>query len=266
MKNPFPGMNPYLQSHWGDFHATMMVYMRDELNRLLPGDLEARVEESLAVDFEDRYSRTIFPDVRVRDVEFPFATGETSSVAVAEPCVVTIPSEKRTERHVEILDPSGGRVITAIELLSPQNNRKREGRRAYRKKQAKYLGGGVNLVEIDLIRGGRFVLAVPKQVLPARCQTPYLICTRRAGCEDQAEIFPIGMRDSLPNIPIPLRPTDKDVVLRMQSLVDECYVRGHYRTTNYQQPSDPPLPSEDDAWVDQLLREQGLRSDRKSVV
>ena len=260
MKNPFPGMNPYLQQRWGDFHTRLTVAMSDALNRFLPSDLEARVEESLAVDFEDRYSRTIYPDVRVRDVYQPSVAGETSSVAVAEPCVVTFLSEKRTERHIEILDASGGRVITAIELLSPQNKCKQQGRRAYRKKQREYLGSGVNLVEIDLIRGGRFVLAVSKQILPTKCQTPYLICTRRAGYDDQAEIFPIGMRDPLPNIPIPLRPTDDDVALQLQTLLDECYIRGRYRTTNYREPPDPPLPTEDDAWADQLLREQGLRT------
>ena len=53
MKNPFPGMNPYLQERWGDFHTSFTVALRDALNQSLPGDLEARVEESITVDIEE---------------------------------------------------------------------------------------------------------------------------------------------------------------------------------------------------------------------
>ena len=45
MKNPFPGMNPYLQQRWGDFHTRLTVAMSDALNRFLPSDLEARVKK-----------------------------------------------------------------------------------------------------------------------------------------------------------------------------------------------------------------------------
>ncbi len=259
MKNPFPGMNPYLQSHWGDVHSRFMVYACDQINDQLPGDLHARVEESLAVDFEDRYSRTIFPDVKVTELDRSLEPGVSSSIAVAEPCVITIPSEHRTERHIEIIDPAGGRVVTAIELLSPQNKSRRLGRLAYRKKQKEYIHGGVNLVEIDLIRGGRFMLAVPRAALPSRCQTPYLICIRRATAKDQAEVFPVSLRECLPNIRIPLRPTDQEVVLQLQSLLDESYRRGRYDTIDYRESTDPALLADDEAWADQLLREQGLR-------
>lgn len=259
MKNPFPGMNPYLQSHWGDVHSRFMVYACDQINDQLPGDLHARVEESLAVDFEDRYSRTIYPDVKVTELDRSLESGASSSVAVAEPIVVTIPSEKRTERHIEIIDPAGGRVVTAIELLSPQNKSGRMGRRSYRKKQSEYLNGGVNLVEIDLIRGGGFVLAVPRAVLPLRCRTPYLICTRRASMEDMASVFPVGLREQLPNIPIPLRPSDRDVVLPILPLLDECYRRGRYDAIDYEFSLKPTLSADDEVWVDRLLRKRGLR-------
>src|SRR5438105_3403683 len=45
MKSPFPCMDPYLELHWRDVHATMIVYMKEQLQPQLSGPLRARVEE-----------------------------------------------------------------------------------------------------------------------------------------------------------------------------------------------------------------------------
>ncbi len=259
MKNPFPGMNPYLQERWGDFHTRFTVAMSDALNQLLPGDLEARIVESITVDFADE-RRTIYPDVSVFEAESALSApvGVSSSVAVAEPLLVTLRDDPRTERHIEILDSTGGgRVVTGIELLSPAN-KSSQGRKTYRKKQAEFIAARVNLVEIDLIRGGGFVLALPERKLPRKRRAPHWIVVRRANHPDEAAIYPVSLREPLPNIRVPLRPSDSDLVLQLQPLLDECYERGRYRM-NYEQPPDPPLAAEDDAWADQLLREQRLR-------
>ena len=259
MKNPFPGINPYLQERWGDFHTSFNVAIRDALNQSLPGDLEARIVESITVDFEDE-RRTIYPDVSVFETEPALSEplGVSSSVAIAEPLVVMLRDDPRTERHIEILDSSrGGRVVTGIELLSPAN-KSSQGRETYRKKQAEFIAARVNLVEIDLIRGGGFVLALPERKLPRKRRAPHWIVVRRANHPDEAAIYPVSLREPLPNIRVPLRPSDSDLVLQLQPLLDECYERGRYRM-NYQQPPDPPLAEEDGVWVDQLLREQGLK-------
>lgn len=116
MKSPFPGMDPYLEQFWGDVHASLIVYVRDQINEQIPSDLQARVEEGLMVDAED-YSRRIYPNVDVvqrADAAFT-PTIATNAIAVAEPCIVTLPSEPPTERHIEIIDRnSGNRVVTAI--------------------------------------------------------------------------------------------------------------------------------------------------------
>lgn len=265
MKNPFPGMNPYLQQRWSDFQASFTVAIRDTLNQSLPEDLAAWVEECFTDD-TDEVRRTTYPDARGCEPAVAFTTAGTagSSVAVAEPTVVMLRDDPlhrddpRTERHIEIVAPnSGGRVITAIKLLSPWN-KTREGSAAYQKKQSEFLSAQVNLVEIDLVRGGGFVLAMIERKLPRHCRTPFLINVRRAARPAMAELYPILLCDPLPNIRIPLRPTDSDVVLQLQPLLDECYERGRYRM-NYQHPPDPPLVAEDDAWADQLLRGLGLR-------
>ena len=117
MKSPFPGMDPYFETHWGDVHVTLMVYASNQLNAQLPDDFWAHVEED-----------------------------------VAEPIVVTVEDEPRTLRRLQIVDTSdGGRVVTAIELLSPANKVGSTGQLIYIRKQRDYVDAGVNLVEIDLI-------------------------------------------------------------------------------------------------------------------
>jgi hypothetical protein len=263
MKSPFPGMDPYLESYWGDVHTSLMVYARNQINAQLPDELQARVEEGVGVEIEEESWRTVYPDVRVveeRGVRPGEARQETAVIEVAEPCVLLLEDETRTERHVEIVDTSGGgRVVTVLEVLSPANKVGRQGRKAYKRKQREVLDAGVNLVEIDLIREGEFVMAAPEDHIPRDYRTPYLICIRRADQLGRVEIYRVPLRERLPNIPIPLRASDKDVVLQLQPLIDECYRDGRYHRIDYR--ADPrPLLDEDDArWADELLRQQKRR-------
>ncbi len=32
LKNPFPGMNPWLEGYWGDVHTKLTTYAYDEAN------------------------------------------------------------------------------------------------------------------------------------------------------------------------------------------------------------------------------------------
>jgi len=182
MKSPFPGVDPYLEQFWGDIHTSLMVYIRDQITDQLPSDLQARVEESVSVDL-DESPRWIYPDVTV--VELPEAS-TTAAVAVAdaviaEPTIIPLPNEKPTQRHLEIVDlNSGNRVVTAIQLLIPANKQEVAGRSAYRRKQREYIEAGVNLVEIDFIRTGSFIVAAPEGRIPWDMRTPYIICIRRS--------------------------------------------------------------------------------------
>ena len=65
MKSPFPGMDPYLERHWRDVHASLIIYARDQLQPQLPRKLCARVEERPIVEPEEGEGRSIFRDVRV---------------------------------------------------------------------------------------------------------------------------------------------------------------------------------------------------------
>jgi hypothetical protein len=256
-------MDPYLEAHWGDVHTRLTVYASNQLNAQLPDDLQARVEEDVTVTADGERTRAVYPDVGV--IEEPgtgrVESGEASmGVAMAEPIVVTVEDEPRTLRHIEIIDTrDGGRVVTAIEFLSPANKVGSTGQLIYIRKQRHYLDAGVNLVEIDLIRAGNYVLAIPEDRLPPACRTPYLACIRRATRPNQAELYPIPLRQPLPNLPVPLRPTDKDVVLRLQPLLDDCYRDGRYGRLNYGPDPTPRLGESDARWADSILKDKGLR-------
>jgi len=263
MPSPFPGMDPYLESHWRDVHTVSMTYARDEIQDQLPNDLIARVEEGVTVDEEDG-SRSIAPDVRV--VEEPWAgSGEGGGVAVAEKIaaepVRVLVDEQPTPRHIEILDTGGGnRLVTAIEFLSPSNKIPADGRELYLRKQREYLHSAANLVEIDLLRAGYHTVAFDREKLRPEQRTPYVICVRRAAHPWEAEVYPATYREPLPTIRVPLRPTDADVTLNLQSLITQCYDRGRYAATiNYARDPDPPLPLVEAQWADRLLREAGVR-------
>ena len=66
MPSPFPGMDPYLESHWRDVHAALVIYARDALQRVLPAALRARVEESVLLETPlGIVGHPLNPDVRI---------------------------------------------------------------------------------------------------------------------------------------------------------------------------------------------------------
>jgi hypothetical protein len=256
-------MDPYLEAHWGDVHATLIIYAREQLQRQLPSDLRARVEERVFVESDDRERRSVYPDVRIyerpRTRDRVEATSP-SGVAVAEPLVVHRKSEPVTETFIEIREAgSGGRVITVIEVVSMSNKQPGEGRDLYLKKQAELLAGGVNSVEIDLLRGGAHITAAPPEMLPRSYRAPYRICVWRAARPQLWEVYRVPLEDRLPAIAIPLRPTDADVPLDLQLLIDRCYETGAYDDLDYSDPLNPPLEPEAAAWAEELLRQKQLR-------
>ena len=159
------------------------------------------------------------------------------------------------QRHLEIVEPSSGnRIVTVIELLSPVNKTMPAGRAAYRKKQSEYIQGMVNLVEIDLLRSGEFVLAMPEEDWPKEHQAPYKICIRRVERPWVAEGIGIQLQEKLPNIAIPLRSQDRDVVLELQPIIDDCYRDGRYYTIDYERPLSPALSPTDSNWAKSIIQ------------
>lgn len=262
-KNPFPGMNPFLERNWPDVHTKLISYIADVISDQLPLDLRARAEEGLeVVDEGESQSGGARPDVAIIEswklgIPPSWTPDEdlASTVTVAEPFLV--PVAPLTERWIEIHD-SGGTLVTVIEVLSPTNKRP-PGNRDYLAKQSRYLNARVNLVEIDLIRAGSHVLPFDPQILKGdKHGAAYHVCVCPAHGYASKEIYPIHLRSRLPAFTIPLRAKDKRVVLDLQPLVDRAYEKGRHWQDNFTEALVPQLSTEDLSWANERLLEAGL--------
>jgi hypothetical protein len=256
--DPFPGMNPFLEDFWPDVHTRLMVGLSNALQPILPDGLFARVEESLTIDAEEDEGRkhTFRADVLVAHAWIDQPEEQmTGSVAVTEPDHYYI-VEQEVERRVEIIDVrGGGEVVTVIEVLSHTN--KNNGAEVYREKASFLREAGVNLVEIDLLRGGKHVVSVPLKEIPPHKRTPYLVCSGHGRKPTHLKVWHIGLLHRLPAIEIPLRATDPEAVIDLQPLLDAAYRDGRYdRRIDYRKPLAPPLPPEVLSKVEEFLRVQ----------
>ncbi len=268
MPSPFPGMDPYLEAHWRDVHASLVIYARNALQGALPTGLRARVEESVLLETPQGIGdHPLFPDVRVVEYTTKRETEARpgSRAAVREPLLVQAEPEPVTETFIEIIDrESGNRVITVIEFLSPSNKSPGPNREQYLRKQREVCSSDANLIEIDLNRFGTHTLAFALENLGPVARTAYMACVRRAARRGEAEVYPMPLWERLPTVKVPLRPGDADVPLDLQALVKQCYRDGAYDgTLNYAADPDPPLLGAEKEWADERLHELGLRPRKK---
>jgi hypothetical protein len=263
MKSPFPGMDPYLEQSWGDVHNSLITYAQAMLNERLPRDLRARTQERIVVEVPGDDDRSYYPDIRI-DEDTRSSDGATAvadvAMVTAEPLVVPF-NEPETQAFLEIIEAGPNRrLITVLEIVSP-SNKVGKAREKYLQKQHDLSEAGVSLVEIDLLRGGPHVLQLPLYRYPASHRTPYKVCVCR-GTKAAAEIYRVPLRERLPTIRVPLRPSDADVALDLQTLIEQVYHHGRYDDIDYTLPPAPPLDPEDAAWADELLRAAGKRPAR----
>ena len=255
-ENPFPGMNPFLEAYWPDVHTRLIAYISDEISEQLPPGLKARTEERVALAEDQDKGKGYRADVAVVDAwrqgRPPVWQGQSeqteSGVIASEPMYCICDGE--TERWIEISDRHG-RVITVIEVLSPDN--KGTGRERYQAKRRTYLAGGVSVVEIDLLRAGSHTVNVPREQL-RDATAPYITCVTRALNQASREYYQSRLDAVLPNVRIPLRPSDADAVLPLQPLLNRCYRMGGYWNESFTEVPGPPLTEDESAWVKSVLK------------
>lgn len=261
VRSPFPGMDPYLEQSWRDVHHKLCTYSCDDLQAQLGGGLIARVDERLIVELSPEDARALYPDVLV--VEHGRSQGDTAaqgSVAVAEPLTIEVQPEDHFEGFIEILEARGGKVITVIEFISLSNKLAGPGREQYQKKQWQLREGGVSLVEINLLRAGAPITQVPQSLIPVRARTAYQAVVHRSWGGNTYSVYAMPLRAALPKIKIPLRQTDQDAILDLQSLIERVYRNGAYHIDiDYTKPPLPPLNEEDEKWANELLNAAGNR-------
>jgi len=261
---PFPGMDPYLEDPhlWPDVHNRLMTMMANGLTPLVRPRYYVALEERvyLAAPQSTLVGR---PDVslveKADDSSWPRVDEMT---AAYQPLVIRLPEsvlDEVRETYLEVREAVGGQVITAIELLSPANKQRgSEGYGRYLQKRLEVLGSQTNLVEIDLLRGGR--------PLPMEGNLPmsdYRFIISRSWQRPQAHLYAFNLRERIPDCPIPLHQdeaTTAEPRLSLQNLLHRLYEQAGYDLRiDYGVEPVPPLRPADAEWVDGLLHEAGLR-------
>jgi len=252
-------MDPYIEDpfFWTDFHSNFMGAIRAALNAVLPSRYTASTERHVWVrQVDPRTTRLLgSPDVQVADKRrtAPTATAVATAptpTAVA-PVIILLPLVRHQgSRFIQIVDRRYRRLVTAVEILSPSNKVSGEDGDAFRHKRGEYLGGRVNLVEVDLLRSGQRPLLGD----PPPAPSDYYIMVSRAVEFPQAGFWPLSVRDRLPTIPVPLDSEEPDVPLDLRACLDRVYDEGRYETElDYSQPPTPLLDEPDATWARELL-------------
>lgn len=254
MPSPFPGMDPYLEDQeWEDFHLTFNTVLREALAKEVRPRYAVRVERRIYVEHGlESDDQVRWPDVSLlwSGNEAPIAVKETApastSLAPVE-CLLPGPQERR-ETFLVIRDVPSLEIVTVIETLSPANKRaSSDGRDQYLAKRQEILGSQTNLVEIDLLRAGK---RLPVIGMPAG---DYFAIVSRGDRRPRTHVYAWTIRQVLPQIPIPLKPGELEVMVDLQRVFSTVYERAEYQLLlNYASPLRPPLSDADAAWRKEL--------------
>lgn len=225
-ESPFPGMDPYLEAPglWPDVHIRLMTIFSEQLIPMLAPHYLAELDTQIVIDRGDDEPLLILPDVSVTTAYGP-AEAATATAAVAPaPLRLQVPLEVPTRLiSMTIRHRERARLVAVIELLSPINKRRGEGRDAYLEKRRTVLHAPVHLIEIDLLRRCR---RMPfDEPLPA---THYLVAISQAGLRPHCDVWSISVRQPLPIIPIPLLVPDPPVPLDIGQALRTAYARARY--------------------------------------
>jgi hypothetical protein len=269
MRSPFPGMDPYIEACglWEDFHDALVAQIRDALTQSVPDHYVVRFGERSYVELvsSERGGQLDRHDSQA-DVAIALAPGKSPSpgataAAVAElPATGTegIPITMRALVEIEFrqsfvevyaLRPER-RLVTTVEVLSPSNKRYRSpGWVRYWRKRQTHLEGAANLVEVDLLRGGRRM-----PMLDPWPDSPYYVLVSRRPSAPRCDVWPAWCLQPLPQIPVPLSPPDADVPLALQPMIEAIYDRSRYGLDiDYRRRCRPRLDASHAQWLREHL-------------
>jgi hypothetical protein len=119
---------------------------------------------------------------------------------------------------------------------------------------------GSYLVEIDLLRGGEHVTAVPLDwALAETGGFDYHVSVRRPARPEEHLVYPIKLPDPLPIIGIPLLLDEGEVTVNLQTLFTSAYDSARYPLqVEYDSDAVPPLTSAQAVWAKKVLADKGF--------
>jgi hypothetical protein len=257
-------MDPYIEACglWGDFHNHLIESIAGQLADVAPPRYVVRTEERsylVLVDAEGKNSHPFLPDVSVTTPRGRKKGSKKAGTAVAEPAPAAayhvlraFIEEEHRETFIEIYEAEPEmRLVTTVEVLSPSNKRPgTPGWDLYQRKRQSILLGDVNLVEIDLLRGGQRM-----PMLDPWPGSPYVLMMARARRPQSCRVWEASFQQPLPPISVPLAKPDPDILLSLQPLIDTIYRRFRYeQSIKYTAELAPPLSPEEAAWCRQQLQ------------
>ncbi|MFM9961863.1 MAG: DUF4058 family protein [Planctomycetaceae bacterium] len=259
MPSPFPGMDPFLEGQkWRSFHTRLINVIGDALMPSVRPRYVIDVEENVYLAREDGdLPRVIAPDVSVIQKSGWMENSDGSVAVETEPALLTLPAiDSVPEHYLVIRSRANDDVVTVIEVLSPTN--KLDGRSEYLNKRDAVLHSEANLVEIDLLRGGKRLPTVER--LP---HGNYFAFVTRVERRPKVEVYSWPLERRLPKLPIPLAEGDPDVWLDLQDLFNTTYDRAGYDyALNYTKPIEPPLNEAQAQWAAEMLAKSTLSKEQ----
>jgi len=248
-------MNPYLEQDdvWHNFHQQFCSVCQELLvPQVRPGYI-VKLEEHVYIHELPAAERRLLgrADVSVSMLK-PRADKPAGAAVLSAPAYGRIPAAVDIEREsfIEIRDRKTRELITVLELLSPLNKKSGSDREQYLAKRRQLFASPVHFVEVDLLRGGS---QMPVEDFSG---SDYYALVSRAEDRPRVGIWPIGLRDPLPEIPIPLRTPDGDAHLDLRKVLDRVYDAAGYEDYVYGSLPQPTLRTEDVSWADQFVPKQ----------
>ena len=155
------GSLPRISTPWPDFHNSLIAEIRNELGARLPGVSRARVDERIEVATSASDPPSSFrPDVLVgrfqRGSSKPGVASANTPTATLEPKLVEILDRDPEDLRITWVEIRIARAGSGDGRRGPFSDQQVVARgQAYLDKRDKLHAARVNLVEIDLLLGGR---------------------------------------------------------------------------------------------------------------
>lgn len=253
MSNPFPGMNPYLEGDlWSDLHNRLANSISEKIIPLITPKYHALVEPYITnSDAASMGLNIYYPDVavvqdRVEDSVLIYenklqVTAANLSIPIQTPIEVKIPV-------IEIREAKSKKLVTVIEVLSPAN-KNGLGFEKYQEKRLELIASNINLLEIDLLRRGKKIIA------HTDTNNSDYLCALTRKKSNITDIWTIDLQATLPVLPIPLGDGDEDIPIDLQAVLDEIYQKIKYGSLiDFSKKVPPPrLSKEKKQWIQTLI-------------
>lgn len=244
---PFPGMDPWLEhpAIWPDVHNSLIAAIRDAMTPALVPKYFIGLESRTTWLAEDELGVIGIPDISVLTRHPAGGPGALAPAGVGVVEVEVPMGEAFRESYLEVRDVETGTLVTLIEVLSPANKISTKGRSKYERKRTRVFASLTNLVEIDLLRAGT---PMPWSGRPVA--SDYRILVSRESQRPRAQLYPFGLRDPIPVVPLPLLPGDAEPAMDLGAILHALYDRARYdlRLRHDRQPV-PPLSEADAEWA-----------------